>query len=70
MDLLVVGGQLVDGSGAPSSSGTVGIRAGRLHVGDDAWRPTAGRTIDATGSVVAPGFIDLHSHGGLMILAD
>ncbi len=30
----------------------------------------AARTIDATGKVVAPGFIDLHSHGGLMILAD
>ena len=29
-----------------------------------------GRTIDATGKVVAPGFIDLHSHGGLMILAE
>src|SRR4029077_13912336 len=29
-----------------------------------------GHTIDATGKVVAPGFIDLHSHGGLMILAD
>ena len=31
---------------------------------------TSARTIDATGKVVAPGFIDLHSHGGLMILAD
>ena len=30
----------------------------------------ATRTIDATGKVVAPGFIDLHSHGGLVILAD
>ena len=70
VDLLITGGQLVDGSGVPSTSGTLGIREGRLHLGDDAWRPTAGRTIDATGSVVAPGFIDLHSHGGLMILVD
>ena len=35
-----------------------------------AWRPQAARTIDATGLIVAPGFIDLHSHGGLVILAD
>ena len=35
-----------------------------------AWRPQAARTIDATGIIVAPGFIDLHSHGGLVILAD
>ena len=44
--------------------------------GSGSWRPTdaapahVGRTIDATGKVVAPGFIDLHSHGGLVILAD
>jgi N-acyl-D-amino-acid deacylase len=44
---------------------------GRLHLGDAGWRPAhAGRTIDASGMVVAPGFIDLHSHGGLVILAD
>jgi N-acyl-D-amino-acid deacylase len=44
---------------------------GRLHLGDVGWRPAhAGRTIDASGMVVAPGFIDLHSHGGLVILAD
>jgi N-acyl-D-amino-acid deacylase len=44
---------------------------GRLHMGDAAWRPAhAARTVDAGGMVVAPGFIDLHSHGGLVILAD
>ena len=70
VDLLINGGQLVDGSGAPAAGGTLGIHKGRLHLGDGDWRPAAGRTIDATGMVVAPGFIDLHSHGGLMILAD
>ena len=70
VDLLITGGRLVDGSGAPPRLGSVGILDGRLHLGDDSWQPSAGRTIDATGSVVAPGFIDLHSHGGLMILAD
>ena len=48
----------------------MGIREGRLHIGDVDWQPSAARTIDAAGLVVAPGFIDLHSHGGLVILAD
>jgi N-acyl-D-amino-acid deacylase len=70
VDLLIAGGMLVDGSRAPATAGSLGIRDGRLHLGDAAWRPEAARTIDATGLVVAAGFIDLHSHGGLMILAD
>jgi N-acyl-D-amino-acid deacylase len=70
VDLLVTGGQLVDGTGGPRSDGTVGVLDGRLHLGSPEWQPTAQRTIDASGRVVAPGFIDLHSHGGLVILAD
>ena len=70
VDLAFTGGSLVDGSGAPSHPGTVGSLNGRLLLGEAAWRPEAGRIIDATGLVVAPGFIDLHSHGGLVILAD
>ena len=70
VDVLIVGGTLVDGSGAPPVRGTVGVRDGRLHIGEAAWRPEAARTIEAAGLVVAPGFIDLHSHGGLVVLAD
>jgi N-acyl-D-amino-acid deacylase len=70
VDILIIDGSLVDGSGAPAAPGTVGIRDALLHLGEPAWRPTAGRTINATDLTVAPGFIDLHSHGGLMILAD
>jgi N-acyl-D-amino-acid deacylase len=71
VDLLVTGGSVVDGTGAPAHAGTIASIDGRLHVGDAAWRPAhAARTIDASGMVVAPGFIDLHSHGGLVILAD
>jgi N-acyl-D-amino-acid deacylase len=71
VDLLITGGSLVDGSGAPARTGSVASLDGRLHVGDAEWRPAhAGRSIDAAGMVVAPGFIDLHSHGGLVILAD
>jgi N-acyl-D-amino-acid deacylase len=70
-DLLISGGTIVDGSGAPGFAGSVAIRGDRLTVvraGVDL--PVADRTIDATDKVVAPGFIDLHSHSGLTILAD
>ena len=72
-DLVIAGGTIVDGTGAAGRSATVSVVDGRIRVLD----PTepqpllhAARTIDATGKVVAPGFIDLHSHGGLVILAD
>jgi N-acyl-D-amino-acid deacylase len=71
-DTLITGGTIVDGTGAPGRPGTVAVQDGRIRVvtaTDD--HPThVGHTIDATGRVVAPGFIDLHSHGGLVILAD
>jgi N-acyl-D-amino-acid deacylase len=71
-DLLIHGGGVADGSGDPIFSATVGVLGGRLRVlrGEDAVEAEAQRTIDATGLVVAPGFIDLHSHSGLMVFAD
>ena len=71
-DLLITGGTVVDGTGAPGRAGSVAVVDGRIHVlGTDDGPPAhAAHTIDATGKVVAPGFIDLHSHGGLVILAD
>ena len=71
-DLLISGGTIVDGLGAPGRPGTVAVVDGRIRVlaSTDPLPAHVGRTIDATGKVVAPGFIDLHSHGGLMILAD
>ena len=71
-DLLITGGTLVDGTGAPGRPGSVVVDGERLRLLDpDAAEPShVGRRIDATGRVVAPGFIDLHSHGGLVILED
>jgi N-acyl-D-amino-acid deacylase len=72
VDILITGGTLVDGTGAPGRPGSIAIEADRLRV-IEAGQPLpepAGRWIDAKDRVIAPGFIDLHSHAGLMILAD
>ncbi|HSO29136.1 MAG TPA: amidohydrolase family protein, partial [Candidatus Sulfomarinibacteraceae bacterium] len=74
-DLLIAGGTIVDGTGARGVPGAIAIDGGRLRVLFDraeiaAAAAAAGGLIDAAGLVVAPGFIDLHSHSGLTILAE
>ena len=72
VDILISGGTIVDGTGAPGRPGTVVVEGDRMRVlpqGADI-PANAATTINATGRVVAPGFIDLHSHGGLVILAE
>ena len=74
----IEGGTVVDGTGAAGYAGTLGVTEdGRLRVAargtneeEALSQAPAGRIVDATTKVVAPGFIDLHSHSGLMILAD
>ena len=61
-DLVIRNGLVVDGTGAPARVAAVGIRDGRVVAVGDLGRARAGRTIDATGLVVAPGFIDVHTH--------
>lgn len=64
VDILIRGGTVVDGTGAPERVADVGIRGDRISfVGDaTASHITGTRTIDAKGLVVAPGFVDPHTH--------
>ena len=64
LDLLILHGTLVDGSGRKPRKADVGIRGDRIVFVGDARKTnlSAARTIDATGLIVAPGFIDPHTH--------
>jgi N-acyl-D-aspartate/D-glutamate deacylase len=69
-DLLIVGGTVYDGTGAPGQGTDVGIRGDRIaDMGDLSGAPAA-RVIDATGKAVAPGFIDMHAHSELSLIVD
>ena len=68
-DLLITNARIIDGTGGPSVNGSVAVRAGRI-VGVGRVTGPAARTIDAGGLVLAPGFIDPHSHSDFPLLAD
>jgi N-acyl-D-aspartate/D-glutamate deacylase len=68
-DLLIRGGRIYDGSGMPSYLGDVSVRNGRI-VEIGRIRGGAGRTIDADGLAVSPGFVDHHTHMDAQIFWD
>jgi N-acyl-D-amino-acid deacylase len=69
-DVLIRGGRIIDGTGNPWFPGDVAIKGGRVVAVGRLPNATATRLIDATGRIVAPGFIDLHTHSDLSLLAD
>src|SRR5580704_4587224 len=69
-DVLIKGGTVVDGSGAPGHAADVAIQGGRIAAVGPNIAGEAAQTIDAKGRVVAPGFIDPHTHFDVQLLWD
>ena len=67
-DLKITGGTIVDGTGADRFRADIGVKDGQIvevrkRIGDDAGlEGEAAETLDATGRIVAPGFVDIHTH--------
>ena len=61
-DLLIRGGHLIDGTGAPGREADVSVHGARIVAIEPRSTRAAHRVIDARGQVVAPGFIDIHTH--------
>ncbi|MFI0425038.1 amidohydrolase family protein [Spongiactinospora sp. 9N601] len=69
-DLLIRGGLVVDGTGAPARTADVAVGHGRIEAVGDLAGLTAARVVAAGGRLVCPGFVDVHSHSDLALLSN
>lgn len=70
LDLVVSGGTVVDGTGALGVRTDIGVTGDRITAIGDLATAESHSTLDATDMVVAPGFIDIHSHSDFTLLVD
>ena len=61
-DLIISGGTLIDGTGADAVKADLAVKNGKIERIGDLSQDSASETIDASGKIVTPGFIDLHTH--------
>ena len=70
-DILIKGGLVLDGAANPGQYLSVGVKNNTIQLlRGDVSDIKATQTIDASGKVVSPGFIDVHAHSGLVILSE
>src|SRR5438128_10970182 len=69
-DTVIRGGRVLDGTGSPWRIADIGIRGGKVARVGPLGRAKSARAIDASGSYVAPGFIDIHTHSDIGILVE
>lgn len=69
-DVVIRGGEVLDGTGAPARRADLAVRGGRIAAVDILPEAAAARVIDAAGKVVSPGLIDIHSHNELYVIRE
>jgi len=69
-DLIIRGGSVVDGTGAPRRRAAIAVEKGRIAAIGDLGGAEGSRVVDATGKIVAPGFVDIHTHYDAQVFWD